>query len=47
MNEKTLTGYHGTKKELVETICTNNFNINKDVNNKLFLGFGIYFFLSK
>lgn len=43
MNIK-MTGYHGTKKESVESICTNNFVINEDVNNKLFLGFGIYFF---
>lgn len=43
MNEKMI-GYHGTKKELVESICTNNFNINLDSNNELFLGFGIYFF---
>lgn len=41
-----MTGYHGTKKEAVQSICKNNFNINKDVNNKLFLGFGIYFFYS-
>lgn len=44
MDEETLIGYHGTKKELVSSICTNNFNINKDINNKLYLGFGIYFF---
>ena len=43
MNEK-MTGYHGTKKELVESICTNNFNVDPDINNELFLGFGIYFF---
>lgn len=41
-----MTGYHGTKKESVQSICVNNFNINEDVNNKLFLGFGIYFFYS-
>lgn len=47
MNDKTkqkITGYHGTKRENVENICTNNFNINEDKNNKLFLGYGIYFF---
>lgn len=45
MNEE-MVGYHGTKKESVQFICANNFNINEDVNNKLFLGFGIYFFYS-
>lgn len=37
-------GYHGTDKEKIESICLNNFEINKDYENKLFLGFGVYFF---
>ncbi len=45
MNEdNTIIGYHGTKKENIESICKNNFIINKDEDNKLFLGYGIYFF---
>lgn len=42
--DEEIVGYHGTKKELVESICTNNFFINEDENNKLFLGAGVYFF---
>lgn len=37
-------GYHGTDKENIESICSNNFEIKKDLKNKLFLGFGAYFF---
>lgn len=45
MNEEDVTiGYHGTKKENVEIICKENFHINLDKENKLFLGYGIYFF---
>lgn len=44
MNGEILTGYHGTKKENIDSICLNNFEINKDVNSKLFLGYGVYFF---
>ena len=45
MNEQIedIVGYHG-KKEFVESICNNNFFMNEDKNNKLFLGAGIYFF---
>ena len=44
--DEDIIGYHGTKKELVESICTENFIINDDKDNKLFLGYGIYFFYS-
>ena len=44
--DEDIIGYHGTKKELVESICTENFIINNDEDNKLFLGYGIYFFYS-
>ena len=37
-------GYHGTDKQNIESICSNNFEIKKDLKNKLFLGFGAYFF---
>jgi len=43
MNEEII-GYHGTKKDNVESILINNFKINEDKYNKLFLGAGIYFF---
>ena len=43
--DEDIIGYHGTKKELVESICTENFIINNDEDNKLFLGYGIYFFI--
>jgi len=41
---KEIIGYHGTKKKLAKSICQNNFVINKDLDNKLYLGAGIYFF---
>lgn len=44
--DEEIVGYHGTKRTLVELICSNNFNINEDKENKLFLGSGIYFFYS-
>lgn len=45
MEEETIEGYHGTKSENIELICIENFNVNKDSNDKLFLGSGIYFFI--
>ncbi len=42
--DEEIIGYHGTKKSNVESIITNNFRINEDRHNKLFLGAGIYFF---
>lgn len=45
MEEETIEGYHGTKSENIELICTGNFNINEDIINKLYLGSGIYFFV--
>lgn len=45
MEEEIMEGYHGTLKENIESICINNFNINPDTNNKLYLGYGIYFFV--
>ena len=44
MDKKIIVGYHGTKKENIESICTNNFYIKEDNNGKLFLGSGVYFF---
>ena len=45
MEEEIMEGYHGTLKENLESICIDNFNINPDTNNKLYLGYGIYFFV--
>lgn len=42
--EKLITGYHGTKRENIDSICKNNFSISLDKENKLFLGYGVYFF---
>ncbi len=42
--DEEIIGYHGTKKELVKSICENNFIVNEDKDNNLFLGSGIYFF---
>lgn len=42
--EKLVTGYHGTKRENIDLICKNNFSISLDKENKLFLGYGVYFF---
>lgn len=44
--EKLITGYHGTKRENIDSICKNNFSISLDKENKLFLGYGVYFFYS-
>ena len=44
MDEETLIGFHGTKKDNIESICINNFDENDDILNRLFLGSGIYFF---
>lgn len=44
MNEETLEGYHGTKRENIDSICKNNFSMSLDKENKLFLGYGVYFF---
>lgn len=44
MDDITYIGFHGTKKENVKLICENNFKINNDIKNNLFLGAGIYFF---
>lgn len=43
MNE-TIKGYHGTSKDNASLIIKDNFRINKDENNKLYLGTGVYFF---
>lgn len=45
MNQQNIiTGYHGTKKENINSICKNNFSMNLDKENNLFLGYGVYFF---
>jgi len=45
MKEITIEGYHGTERKNIELICANNFIVNQDLNNKLYLGSGVYFFI--
>ncbi len=42
--ESLIIGYHGTKRENIDLICKDNFSMSLDKENKLFLGYGVYFF---
>lgn len=41
---KNIIGYHGTKKEYVESIIDDNFKVCEDKESELLLGYGVYFF---